>query len=675
MFTSQDEDVLGRTLQSQQHVGLQPVLSAERSPAQDVSLDSSETCLGYAPMMTFPYNPDAQSGNGPAKKRLVLNLNSDMRLVHSPMWSDFQIAGMRFYLCTIQMPFGHAGKASTRSKRQAPISTETILISDSEKKPTPPPKSASYIFHILTASILHSDVPTQIDAHDTKAIYRYVNGWPYLEECEVQTKQATMATMRRFNRSDGHELDGVVSEKGKQVLRATPLTPKKNQSCSEDESDNPSFKKWLKVMIVSSDEENEDSESEVCREDEPAIDFTRRQRDKNPMFALMANLTDQRDELDHEMERITMCSSKKKRLIKDFIDNEAKEVDEEVDDGRLNVDETLSENDSLNGFIVNDNNDSVIDAEITPQHNTDVVSKTPKAMIVNNDEHENKDIIKPGKKIIKPQSVCKEVKIEVQCNETPPALLNPSLCDDLLKDTYANIPYTLKVLIDGVTLMPISMMDTLRITKNLVYIRGIIELMTMTEPWPEQVIIPGRIHPDKVQNLGSSLCFPHMVQKAVCLTFSIVQKSHLTKPCSFTSLIKEEMQIKELDIIPIQQEWELTQGFYGALFGQDIEDGDEMMVKNIRFNAYENVAFSTRISRVDSNDTPSGYSARLKELLSESAASPRKGGLFTQSSSSEVLPLFSKPMPVNLMIGDWDTINVKENFLSNSKMCLLHVPW
>ncbi|KZT01271.1 uncharacterized protein LAESUDRAFT_717590 [Laetiporus sulphureus 93-53] len=492
-----------------------------------------------------------------------------------------------FFIKIITSFIGRAGKASGRSKRQAPISAETILISDSEKEPTPPPKS--------TPMTQKSYVAMLMGGHTLRSVRSKWN-------------------RETSNDSNQHAVqfqDEMVVEKGRQVVRAAPLTLKKNRSRFEDKSAkymslqhvlncridhssvSPSPKKWSKVVIISFNEENDDSESEVCGEDEPAIDFIQRQRDKNPMFALMANLTDQRNQLDHEMERITMQSLQKKRFVKDFIDNEAEEVHEDVDDG------------------------CIFEAEIMQHHSGDVmvshtscvnrVSNTSKATIEDKDEHKDREIGKPGKKVIKPQSVHKElvfefmVNIEVERNKTPLVSLDQSMCNNSLKDTYANIPYTLKVLVDGIMLTPISMTDALRITKTLVYIR------------------------------------------AVCMTFGIVQKSYLMKPHTFTSPVKEEMQIKELDIVPICQEWELAQGFY---------DGDGTMAKNVQFNAYGNVAFSTHISHVDSNNIPSGYSARLKKLLGESATSPRKAKLFMPSSSSEVLPLFPKPTPANLMVGD-----------------------
>ncbi|KZT04724.1 uncharacterized protein LAESUDRAFT_715294 [Laetiporus sulphureus 93-53] len=335
--------------------------------------------------------------------------------------------------------------------------------------------------------------------------------------------------------------------------------------------DFPLLNKHSKAIVrhafsISSDKKKQDSNKfEVCREDESAIDFIRRQREYI------------RDELDHEIQRLKMCSLWKK----------------------LNDDEALSEDDSLNGFIVDDD---LVQKATALQQDMDAfyVQNMPLTFLSSCVD-----------------AVCR-AKIQGK---------------KLLGRWIA--PYPLYSVDDGATLKLVPLMQVLTIVKNPV---GIVELMMAAEPWPGQVIVPGCVHPDKVQN-------------AVCMTFSIAQASHLTKPHTFTSS-KGEMQIKELHIVPIMQEWELVLGFYGMLFGHDIEDGGEMTVKNIHFSTFGDMSFSTRMSHVEFDEVSSSYNAKLKTLLGEHSMSPRKAGPSMHSSPSEVLPLFPKLVPGNLPIDD-----------------------
>ncbi|KZT00758.1 uncharacterized protein LAESUDRAFT_717953 [Laetiporus sulphureus 93-53] len=458
----------------------------------------------------------------------------------------------------------HGGKASERSNRSTPISPETI--SDSEKEPTPPPKSAS-----LTPMRRKAYVTMSMDSERSKDANR--------KAVQLSNEGSD------HDAPDNHDSDEVMNEKGRYAVRDDPATLKRSRRAhgvtrlQNFVFYSPSPNKRSKAIVISSDEEKQDSdESEVRREDESAIDFIRRQREMNPTFILMAKLTDQRDELDHEIERQCVhCGRIGRQPVNDFIDDEVKKSDEGTDNGWLNDDEALSEDDSLNGFIVDD------DEHPMPQG------------------HKGKE-----------KAEEKAVKIQGKKKEDPPRLLDRSLWDDLLKDTYANIPYTL--------LMPVSLMQALTIAKNLVYARGIIELMIRAKPWPGQVIIPGHVHPDKLKR--------------------VISPNH------------GEMQIKELHIVSIMQEWELALGFHGMLFGHDIEDGGEMTVKNIRFSAFEGMSFSTCMSHTESNEMSSSYNTKLKMLLGEHSTSLRKAGPSTHSSPSEVLPLFPKPVLGNLAIGD-----------------------
>ncbi|KZT09039.1 uncharacterized protein LAESUDRAFT_712610 [Laetiporus sulphureus 93-53] len=454
---------------------------------------------------------------------------------------------------------------------------------------------------------------------------------------------------------DNHDSDEVMNEKGRYAVRDDPATLKRRMTiptpfetpmmptpsktyghprghprghaCDVTRSQNfPSPNKCFKAIVISFDKEKQNSDkSKVRREDESAIDFIRRQRDKNPMFSLMANLIDQRDELDREIERLKMHSPWKKQSVNDFIDMRWRKVMKvQMMDGGLNDNEALSEDDSLTGFIVDDEIDGLVQKAITPQQDTNACissrkvtkhnSKNVKLPFVVEDEHPTSKGHKDKKKA--------EEKVD-----------------------------------NGATLKPVLLTQALTIVKNLVYAQGIMELMTTAELWPGQVMFLA-----VSTQTRSKIFVDHSVsliplQKAMCMTFGIAQvtKSHMI---------------------------ELALGFYGMLFSHDIKDGGEMSVKNIRFSAFGDMSFSTRMSHTESNEMSSSYNAKLTVLLGEHSTSLRKAGPSMHSSPSEALPLFPKPVLGNLAIGDTVLVfdapttsseDETPHLLSTSKMCPLHV--